>query len=351
MAKTCRQRTAALMLLLVVSLPVLAFAAAMDNYKIGAHGTGHVVHPAWFKHSLLDLQGDLEDARAAGMRGIIIMFSQENCFHCQAFMDTTLKDKAIQQRVRQHYDVIGLDIFSDNELTYIDGSVTTVKHFAEQAKARLTPTLLFIGVEGRVLVKIIGFYPPEKFTQVLDYIDSNAYQRMSLHAYLQQTRLSNTSNLAPVVYDTRLFETPPLSLQPAGDKDDRYLLVVFEAPSCNPCARFHRDVLSNQAVQARLKDFRAVQLDVTDKEQKITTPSGQASTPGDWANQLQINYDIAVLFFDPQGKEVHRIDSECGKDRLLGSMQYVLEQAYLRHEQFLQWRKEQAQKKRNNQSP
>ncbi len=42
---------------------------------------------------------------------------------------------------------------------------------------------------------------------------------------------------------------------------------------------------------------------------------------------------------------MHRLDSETGKDRMTGSMQYVLEKAYLRHEQFLQWRKETAIRK------
>jgi len=311
-------------------------AEAMDQYRIGPHGSGHAQHPAWFKQSLLDLPGDLADARKAGKRGILIFFSQENCFHCQAFIETTLHDQTIVKRLRKRYDVIGLDIFSDNEVTAIDGRQTTVKNFAEHAKARFTPTLLFIGVESRVLLKIVGFYPPEKFAQVLDYLDGDHYQRMTLHAFLQNTNRRKRPVEGSFVYDPGLFETPPLALN-TPTQPNRQLLVVFENPDW-----FHQRVLSDPSVRELLGRFRAVQLNAADHTRKIITPEGRRMTPAAWADELQINYEVAVIFFDNRGKEVHRIDSEFGRDRFLGSLQYVTEQAYLRHEQFLQWRKAQA---------
>ncbi len=335
-----------LILCLLYFSPVCSFADAMDGYKIGSHGQGHVKYPGWFKQSLLDLQGDLEDAKDFGKRGIIIMFSQNNCYHCEAFIETTLQDKTVKNRIRQNYDVIGLDIFNNNELTHIDGTETTVKDFAENSRARLTPTLLFIGVEKRILLKIIGFYPPEKFSHVLDYIEGNYHQDMKLRDYLLKAKSTNKKNSRPVQYHVDLFEKPPVSLIQSAGKSMKNLLVVFESPDCNPCIRFHQRVLKNQDVRNILKNFRSVQLDLSDNSQKITTPSGKEVTPKEWANQLQINYDVAAVFFDEKGEEVHRIDSEFGKDRFTGSMQYVLEKAYLRHEQFLQWRKEQAIRKK-----
>jgi len=331
---------------ILMLVPAGVGAEVMDRYRIGPHGTGHAQYPAWFKQSLLDLPGDLADARKAGKRGILIFFSQENCFHCQAFIETTLHDQTIVKRLREHYDVIGLDIFSDNEVTAIDGRQTTVKNFAEQARARFTPTLLFIGVENRVLLKIVGFYPPEKFAQVLDYLDGDHYQRMTLHAFLQTTNRSKRPAAGSFVYDPGLFETPPLALNKASPPD-RHLLVVFENPDCNPCARFHQRILSDPSVRELLGRFRAVQLNAADHTRKIITPEGRRMTSVEWADELQINYEVAVIFFDTAGKEVHRIDSEFGRDRFLGSLQYVAERAYLRHEQFLQWRKAQAIRNRH----
>ena len=157
----------------------------MDVYEIGERGTARIEYPHWFKQSFLDLRDDLAEAGASGKRGVILMLSQSNCSHCQAFLDTTLSDPATVRRVQAHYDVVALDIFSDLELTNIDGSVSTVKDFAETVSARLTPTLIFLGTEGRALLKVIGFYPPETFEHVLDYIDGAHYERSTLSSYIQ----------------------------------------------------------------------------------------------------------------------------------------------------------------------
>ena len=98
-----------------------------------------------------------------------------------------------------------------------------------------------------------------------------------------------------------------------------------------------------------MKQFRTLRLNAFDSTQKITTPNGKVMSAKAWANQLQLNYNIAVVFYDTKGKEVHRIDSEFGKDRFEGSMNYVLTKAYLRHQQFLRWRREQARSKSKQQ--
>ena len=86
-------------------------------------------------------------------------------------------------------------------------------------------------------------------------------------------------------------------------------------------------------------------VDASDNTTKIKSPDGASLTPRQSAEALQFEYDISVIFFDEAGKEVHRIDSETGKDRMAGSLQYVLEKAYQRHEQFLRWRRENAIKR------
>lgn len=88
----------------------------MDAYQIGSHGQAHVKYPDWFKESFFDLHDDFNEARDVGKRGIIVFFSQENCNHCQAFLDTTFSDPATKQRVQKDYDVVGLEIFSDLEI-------------------------------------------------------------------------------------------------------------------------------------------------------------------------------------------------------------------------------------------
>lgn len=344
--QTSRIVAAGVTLLALLCPTPSALADKMDAYQIGSHGQAHIKYPGWFKQSFLNLQEDLNEARKAGKRGIIVFFSQENCSHCQAFIDTTLTDPATQTRVRKNYDVIGLEIFNDLELTGIDGKVTTIKNFAEAARARLTPTLIFYGVEKAALLKIIGLYPPEKFNQVLDYIDGGHYQRVKLSQYLRGNPARAKSKAQGIIHDYTLFSRPPHVLDRTAPKDKRPLLVVFENSNCNPCERFHKRVLNDKEVRVLSSRFETIQLDASDNSTKLTTPDGRRLTPRQWADELQITYDIAVVFFDVQGKEVHRLDAETGRDRMTGSMQYVLDKAYQRHEQFLRWRKEKALQKK-----
>jgi len=335
--------------LLLFYMPHL-LADAMDSYQIGAHGQANVKYPAWFKESFYDIPQDLEDARKQGKQGVILFLSQKACNHCQAFIDTTLKDPSTQARIQKSYDVIGIDIFSDLELTDVDSSVSSIKDFADTQAARLTPTLLFYGVENKRLLKIVGLYPPEKFNGVLDYIDGEHYQREKLSQYLRRVSTTAKPIKTPqdIKIDNALFAKPPYNLDRSKKAGKRPLLVLFVAPNCGPCTRFHERVLSNNEIRQLMPGFVAVQLDATDSVTKLTTPDGKSLSPQQWAGDLQLTYDVATVFFDEDGKEVHRLDSETGKDRMAGSMQYVLEKAYQRHEQFLRWRRENAIRRQQN---
>ena len=332
-----------IMTLLLFSRATLAADDTMDKYQIGGHGKANVKFPAWFKESFLDLRDDLEDARKAGKRGVIVFLSQKNCNHCQAFIETTLADPDIRNRLQKNYDVIALDIFSDLELTDIDGSTSKIKDFADAQRARFTPALLFYGVEGSRLLKIIGFYPPKKFNRTLDYIEEERYQRESLSQYLKKDRAGTGQQ--NIKYDYTLFSRPPYMLDRTRFKAQQPLFILFESPACEPCLRFHQWILADKEVREQMSAFEAIQLNSMDNTTKVMIPGGRYLTPQQWSRELQLAYDYSILFFDEYGVEVHRLDSETGRDRMSGSMQYVLEKSYLRHEQFLRWRKENALKK------
>lgn len=318
-----------------------AKADTMDSYQIGGHGRANIVYPSWFKQSFLDLRDDLNDARSAGKRGIIVFFSFKHCSHCNAFIKTTLNDPATMKRIQKHYDVIALDIFNDVEITDINGNTFTIRDYAEISKARLTPTLIFYGIEHKKLVKIIGFYPPEKFNRVLDYIDGEYYQKVTLSEYLQNTTPDTLGN--SIKFKHEFFAAPPHNLKRSKTNPGKPLVVVFDKPGCNACLRFHERVLSDTKIRQGIMPYNAIIVDRTDRESAITLPDGRSLSPKDWAKELQLSYDISVVFFDEQGREVHRLDSETGRDRMMLSMQYVLDKGYTRHEQYLRWIREQQQ--------
>ncbi len=251
-------------------------AERMDNYRIAKRGTADLKYPAWFKENFLDLRDDLAEAKAAGKRGIIIFFSQKACQHCQAFLDTTLQEQDIRNKVQRQYDVIGLDIFNDVEVTGIDGSKKPIRDFAEAERARFTPTLVFYGIENKSLARIICFYPPEKFRKVLAYIDGNHYSKMKLGEYLRQ---QTTQTSTPLITDYSLFAKPPYNLKDNLTNNAKPLVVFFSRGGCAACTRFDERILRDKEIRNLLGNFHAIQLDREDASTKIIDPKGRAITP------------------------------------------------------------------------
>lgn len=341
-----RKLLAASLCLLLALLHTTVLAERMDNYRIAKRGTADLKYPAWFKESFLDLRDDLAEAKSAGKRGIIIFFSQKACQHCQAFLDTTLQEQDIGSKVQQQYDVIGLDIFNDIEVTGIDGVKKPIRDFAEAERARFTPTLVFYGVENERLLHIVGFYPPEKFRKVLAYIDGNHFSKMNLGEYLRQ-HTAQTS--APLKTDYTLFAKPPYDLKGARANNTKPLVVIFNRGGCAACERFDERILGDKEIRILFGNFHAVQLDREDSSTKIIDPKGRAITPKQWTGELELSYEPSILFFDGNGNEVHRLDSEVGRYRVLGSMEYVLAKGYEQYSQYQRWRRDQIIKQRQPQ--
>lgn len=334
----------AIFFVLLFASSIHAKADAMDDYTIGGHGRASIVYPEWFKKSFLDLQDDLSDAISSGKKGIIVFFSFKRCSHCKAFIAKTLSEASTRNRVQKDYDIIAMDIFNDIEVTDLKGNAMPISQFAEISKARLTPTLIFYGSDKKQLVKIVGFYPPEKFNRVLDYIDTGSYKNLKLSKYLNSVTSKENKKSEPTNYKYQYVTPAPYNLQAMRKDAKKPMFVVFDNPGCSACNRFHKRVLQDSVITKSAKDYDAIILDRNNNKTKVTLPNGRTITPKQWEKELQLGYDISVVFFDKQGKEVHRLDSETGRDRMMLSMQYVLDKGYQRHEQYLRWIREQQRK-------
>lgn len=322
----------------LISAHSFVWADKMDSFKIYADipDKAQVKYPHWFKSSFFNIQEDLDEARQAGKRGVIIFFSQNSCNHCQALIEATFKDKQVSKRLRKKYDVVGMDIFSDLEVTDLEGGQIPVKTYVNKYRANLTPTLLFYGVEKKLLLKIIGFYPPKKFLQVLDYLEGGHYKNLKLSQYLKKQSVVDSS--AKGLIPDPLLAKSPINLS-ASKKS--HILVIFEMSRCKACARFHQRVLKFPQVRKKIPWFTAVQLDATDEKTPIVTPSGKRTTAAKWYEALQLNYDVAIVYFDKNGKEVFRSDAETGKHRMSFTMDYVNAKGYQQEIQVQRWRRQQ----------
>lgn len=298
--------------------------------------------PDWFKPSFLDLQEDLEEALDSGKQGLLIFISTRRCSYCKAFIENSLNRPKIRSRLQTGFDVVGLELFDDSEMTGPEGRSYRVKEFAAANKAAYTPTLIFYGARGRQLLKIVGYYPPDKFRRVLDYLDNNSYLHESLRSYLARTDIPVAAPVTKVSPDFRLFSRPPYMLDRRAVRAQRPLLVLFERAGCPGCQRFHEKVLGEPSVRRLLKAYQAVHLDASDHVTRVVTPDGKRVSPAQWYEQLGLAYSPAMVFFDDTGKEVLRLDSETRRYRMEGSLQLVLEKGDQQDAQLQRWRRDKA---------
>jgi thioredoxin-related protein len=296
--------------------------------------------PAWFKMSLLDLPDDLAEARAAGKLGLMVLFSTEGCAYCKAFIDRSLGDPAIGATVRAHFDTLHLEIFDDSVMTDLQGRRLPVKEFARREGAAFSPTLLFYGVDGKRMHRVVGYQPPARFSTVLDYVVGGHHRTLSYSDYLKRRTAGPPAAARPGerVRDA-LFEAPPHDLdrrRPAS----KPLLVLFEQRGCDACRDLHGQVLRDTEVRALLPRFQAVQLDAGDTTTRVVLPDGRRLTPQRWSSALGLAEPPAMVFFDESGREVLRIESVIYRHRMVRSLGYVLDKAYLRDIPFQRYTRE-----------
>ena len=340
MHESLRPMLAACAAAFVTTLPLSAVEAADASFDDTAIQQIH--YPPWFKDSFLDLADDAAMADKAGKQGLLLFFTTQGCSYCHLFIQKSLGNPAIADRLRQHFDAIGLEIFSDAELTDFDGNTAPVKEFALAAGVQFAPTLLFFDTAGEPLLKLTGYYEPERFQQALGYLIDGAHEAMSLRDYLAQQAAAGSPAAAWTLPDDALFEPPPYALDRSRMPAQRPLLVIFEGADCARCPRFHDEVLGDPDIRERLAGFDVVRLDAADTDTPVSTPSGARTTAAAWFASLDFTELPALAVFAEDGRQVLATDALVLAGRMQNSIGFVTERAYERGWNYQRYARSQA---------
>lgn len=293
-------------------------------------------HPDWFKLSFLELQDDLNEAVAAGKRGLIIYFGQKYCAYCKALLQNNFGKPDIKAYTQQHFDVLGIDIHGSSSVTDFDGTEGNERAYALKHDVNFTPTLLFYDQDGRVALRLSGYYPPYQFRAALEYVADGYYLKEDFRTYLARADVPMVFEPGDLNYE-EFFLPPPYNLSRTHRPGERPLIVFFEQPSCHACDILHTGPLIEPRILARLGQFETVQLNLWGS-QPVITPNGKRTTDGAWAEQLGLFYAPTLLFFDEHGREILRLDSVVQFYRLRNVLEYVASGAYKEFPTLQRWR-------------
>jgi thioredoxin-related protein len=258
--------------------------------------TGGLIYdiPEWFKISFLDIKEDLSEATSHGKQ-LLLFFHLDECPYCARALDENFREGSTKEWIEKNFDVIELNIRGGRPVTWLDGKSYTEVMLRNMLGIYATPTMLFIGSEGDIVLRLDGFRKRQTFRYVIDFVVQKAYHSMSLSDYIAKQKQT--------VYKLR---AEPMFQERTDFKDYRKpLAVIFEDSYCSDCEEFHDKVLHHPEVLPELGKFLVVQLNA-DSNQTITTVNGKLSSPKQWAEQLKMHYRPGIVLFN-EGKEQARI--------------------------------------------
>lgn len=294
--------------------------------------------PDWFKLSFLDLNESLNEAIQAGKKGLIIYFGRKDCAYCKAQIEGNWGSKDIKNYTLEHFDVIAIDVRGQRMVTDFDGRTYTEKQFAVRMRTDFTPSLLFYEAKGRLALRLSGFRPPYQFRASLEYVADAHYKNEPFRSYLARAEEALSFGQEEL-NEHDAFQSPPYNLDRSRRAARQPLVVFFEHKKCHACDVMHGGPLSEPDISTQLHSIEAVQLDIN-ANTPVITPSGKKTTAKQWAQDLDLSFAPALIFYDEFGKEIIRVDSVIRLYRLNNVLAYVNSKGYRKFPTFQIWRQQ-----------
>ena len=291
--------------------------------------------PDWFKQSFLDFQEDLDDANNSG-KHIMLYFHQEGCPYCKKLLTDNFSRTDIVNRMKQNYDVLELNMWGDKTITDFSGDEYTEKEFAKKMKVMFTPTLLILNEKGSPLFRINGYYSPDKFVAVLDYIDlktnNDTNNLPTFTEYLGTRKSTNRTAKASLHKEKFITQTEDLSSLIKNTK--QAVIILFEQTYCQDCDELHGDLFRRLPIYKKLKQFTIVQIYINSNKM-ITTPNGLRLSQKDFAASKNVQYTPSLFFYEPSNNTaIFRSEAYLRGFHLETVLDYISSNAYKTETEF-----------------
>jgi len=308
-------------LFLVFAALLLGLAAPAAAQSAPGKLKGGVVYalPDWFKPSFFDFREEVDEARKAN-RHVLLFVHLDECPYCARMLEESFLRGDNRAFMQKHFDVIGVNVRGASEVKWIDGKTYTEQSLARQLKVAGTPTLVFLGAQGEMVLKLVGYRDPRALREALEYVQGSRYRSEPFSAWL-------ASRKKPAVYALR--DHPQFAKVSDFKGYKKPLAILFEDRACAECARFHDRTLNHPDVVAEMKRFLFVRFDA-ESSQPVVDLDGRTTTPAQWAKSLDLSYRPALVLYN-EGREIVRIDTHLYHFHLKERLRYVSGAYYERY--------------------
>src|SRR5690349_4417592 len=139
----------------------------------------HAAEPweAFFDPFLGDLRSELADAKAAGKKGVVIMYGFDDCPYCNRMKREVLARPEVQQRFREDFTAVWIDTRGAQPITGVQGKILPENEYAKSVGVRVTPTFDFYAPDGERMVRHVGgIFDAQEFLLLDRYVASGAFR-------------------------------------------------------------------------------------------------------------------------------------------------------------------------------
>ncbi|CAC9527014.1 hypothetical protein [uncultured Gammaproteobacteria bacterium] len=281
-------------ILKTIILMVLFVGIVQAKTGVVTGGAAYTMLP-WFKSSFLELAEDVDEARQEN-KHILLFFHLAECPYC----DQMVKDfdqQPLKAFIQKHFSVIAINIRGDKEVAINEEYTLSEKELANEIQVKYTPTVVFLNQKNETIMRTNGYRSPAKLRQVLGYVSSKAYEKLTLAQYIEKNKeignyqLQNHEMLQKIT-DFSTIKTP--------------VAVIFEDKNCDSCEYFYSTTLKDKSVISEFDAFKVVRFDA-DSTRAIIDNKGNRTTPKEWVQKLKLTYRPGIVLFN-EGNEITRID-------------------------------------------
>ncbi len=303
--------------------------AASDATQGEFFGAMETVYPDWFKISFMELEEDVAEAAAEGKR-LMLLFHQNGCPYCNLLVERNLAQSDIEETLKTKFDVIEFNMWGDREVVSVAGNTYSEKEFAKELGVQFTPTILFLTEEGKLSLRLNGYYDPDRFRVALDYVTNKKESELSFNEFVAtQDEVKSSESLTIRDY----FTGPATELGERGLAGDKPLILMFEQGTCRNCETLHEKVLAKPQSQRLLANFDIYQVDMWGRDE-FKAPDGQLTTGRELSRAMGINYAPTMILYSADGTEVIRSESFLKTFHNQSILEYVLTDAWREEPSF-----------------
>jgi thioredoxin-related protein len=148
----------------------------------------------WFLQSFLELAEDLQGATDKSKR-LAVMWELRGCPYCKQTHLINFAKPEIESYIKQHFEILQLNIVGSREVTDFDGQKLSEKALAAKYGVRYTPTIQFFPEQAtalgaktsrdREVARAVGYQEPQQFLATFRFVAERAYEKGSLGDYLK----------------------------------------------------------------------------------------------------------------------------------------------------------------------